>query len=180
MRVLGIDPGSIICGYGVIDSEKGNLSLVEYGVIHAKKKDETYPLRLKEIFERLLQVIERTMPDEAAYESMFFSKNVQSLIKLSQARAVAMLAATLREIPVVEYSPREVKKSVTGRGAADKQQVQYMVKNILKIEETHEFFDATDALAVAMCHAFRFKSNSPKSKNWKDFIQNNPDRIVKL
>lgn len=148
MIILGIDPGSIICGYGVIESESGRLSLVEYGIIKAKKKEEQYPLRLKEIFNRLQAVIERTLPDETAIESAFFSKNVQSLIKLSQARAVAMLASTLMEIPLIEYSPREVKKSVTGNGNADKVQVQYMVKKMLNIDENPAPASSTWKLAI--------------------------------
>jgi crossover junction endodeoxyribonuclease RuvC len=179
MRILGIDPGSVICGYGIIEVEAGKIILVEYGVIKAKKKEEDFPLRLKEIFERLTSVIERHLPDESALESVFFSKNVQSLMKLSHARAAAMLASTLREIPVAEYSPREVKKAVTGNGNASKQQVEYMVKSLLKISDTHEFFDATDALAVALCHAYRWKQNASPVKNWKDYAARNPERIVK-
>jgi len=179
MRILGIDPGSVICGYGVIEIIGNNIMLLEYGVIKAKKKEEDFPLRLKEIFSRLTSVIERQLPDETALESLFFSKNPQSLMKLSHARAVAMLASTLREIPVQEYSPREVKKSVTGNGNASKQQVEYMVKSILKIKETQDFYDATDALAVALCHSYRWKLNASPIKNWKDYAQRNPDKIVK-
>lgn len=179
MIILGIDPGSIICGYGVIESESGKISLVEYGVIKAKKKEESYPLRLKEIYSRLQSVIARTLPDETAIESLFYSKNVQSLIKLSQARAVAMLASTMTQIPIMEYSPREIKKSVTGNGNADKVQVQYMVKKILNITETNEFFDATDALATAICHTARRKVSTNTVKNWKDYIENNPEKVFK-
>ena len=179
MIILGIDPGSIFCGYGVIEIQSNNLKLIEYGVIKAKKKQEKYPLRLKEIFIRLQTVIERTLPDETAVESMFYSKNVQSLIKLSQARAIAMLVSSLRDIPVIDYSPREVKKAVTGNGNADKIQVQYMVKKLLNIEETNEFYDATDALAVAICHSSRRKTSNNTIKTWKDFIENNPRRIIK-
>ncbi len=179
MRVLGIDPGSIICGYGVIDYDGRKLDLVEYGVIKAAKKDEAFPMRLKEIFERLTQVIDRVLPDESAFESIFFGKNVQSMMKLSHARAAAMLAATLREVPIREYAPREVKKSVTGLGSAGKEQVQYMVKKLLNISETHEFFDATDALAVAICHTMRFDKASSQGSSWESYIKNNPDKIVK-
>lgn len=179
MIILGIDPGSIFCGYGVIEIQSNNLKLIEYGVIKAKKKQEKYPLRLKEIFIRLQAVIERTLPDETALESMFYSKNVQSLIKLSQARAIAMLVSSLRDIPVIDYSPREVKKAVTGNGNADKIQVQYMVKKLLNIQETNEFYDATDALAVAICHSSRRKTSNNTIKTWKDFIENNPKRIIK-
>lgn len=178
MRILGIDPGSVICGYGIIEKENNKLKLVEYGVIKAKKKHETFPLRLKIIYERLTQVIERTLPDESAFETMFYSKNAQTLIKLSYARAAAMLATTLREIPIAEYSPREIKKAVTGNGAAGKEQVQYMVKNILNIEENHEFMDATDALAAAICHTNKPAFGNSKSNSWKDFIKNNPDKII--
>jgi crossover junction endodeoxyribonuclease RuvC len=179
MIVLGIDPGSIICGYGVIEKTGNELSLVEYGVIHAKKKEEHLPLRLKEIYSRLEKVIERTSPEYSAFESMFYSKNVQSLIKLSHARAVAVLAAAMRDIPVFEYSPREVKKAVTGNGNASKEQVQFMVRTLLKIEETPEFFDATDALAVAICHAIRSNGFHKASSSWEEFIRQNPDRIIK-
>lgn len=178
MRVLGIDPGSVICGYGVVDFDNNKLTLVEYGIIKASKKGETFPLRLKAIFERLTQVIERSLPDESAFESIFFGKNVQSMMKLSHARAAAMLAATMKEVPIREYAPREVKKSVTGLGNASKEQVQYMVKKLLNITETHEFFDATDALAVAICHTIRQGNDKSKSSSWESFVKNNPGRVV--
>lgn len=177
MRILGIDPGSVYCGYGVIDRHGTRVSIVEYGVINAKKKNQDFPLRLKNIYERLTQVIKRTNPDESAFESMFFSKNAQTLMKLSHARAAAMLATTLREVPIAEYAPREVKKSVTGNGNADKKQVQYMVKNLLRIDDEIALFDSTDALAVAICHAYN-RDRAGKSSNWKDFIRNNPERVV--
>lgn len=178
MRILGIDPGSVICGYGVIDSEGSKLSLVEYGVIKAAKKEETFPLRLTEIFNRLTEVIARSLPDEAAFESMFYSKNVQSLVKLSHARAAAMIAASLREIPVVEYAPRLVKKSVTGNGSASKEQVRYMVKSILSISEEHKFMDATDALSVAICHSIKKGNGNSAASTWEQFIKDNPGRII--
>ncbi len=178
MRVLGIDPGSVICGYGVIEKQKSDLILIEYGIIKAKKKYETFPLRLKEIFERLTNVVERSLPDESAFETMFYSKNAQTLIKLSYARASAMLAATLKEIPIAEYSPKEIKKSVTGNGNASKEQVRYMVKNILNIQETHEFLDATDALATAICHLNKPAVKGNYSTSWSEFVKNNPDKIV--
>jgi crossover junction endodeoxyribonuclease RuvC len=182
MRILGVDPGSLICGYGVIEKNHSKLELIEFGVISMNKKHEDLNLRTREIFLRISQVIERTKPDIAAFESAFYSKNVQSLLKLTQAKAVAILPATLAEIPIFEYSPREVKKSVTGNGNASKEQVEYMVKKILNMVEENEFMDATDALAVAICHSNRIieSSGNPKVKNWKDFIKSNPDRVVKL
>lgn len=177
MRVLGIDPGSVICGYGVVDYIDGRLSLVEYGVIKAAKKEEAFPIRLKVIFERLSQVIERTNPNESSFETIFYDKNVQSIIKLSHARSAAMLAVVTNDIPVMEYTPREVKKAVTGLGNAGKEQVRYMVKKLLNIYESHEFYDATDALAVAICHTIRNKNVSGNNSTWEIFLKNNPDRI---
>lgn len=179
MIILGVDPGSVICGWGIIEKQGNNLKLIEYGVVHAKKKQEPLPARLSEIYDRLRSVIQRCPPDAASFESIFFSKNVQSLVKLSYARGVALLAAQSNNIPIFEYSPREVKKSVTGRGSASKEQVQFMVRNMLNISETPEFFDATDALAVAICHSQRIGSVSLKNNSWKDFIEKNPDRVIR-
>lgn len=179
MKILGIDPGSQICGYGVIYCNLNKISLIEYGVVNLKKKSNDLPTRLKEIFNRLTEVIIRTKPDFSAFESVFYSKNAQSMMKLSHARAAAILTASLKDIPIAEYSPREIKKSVTGMGNASKEQVQFMVKNLLNIEETNEFFDATDALAVAICHSFRLSTPTQKSKSWEEFIKQNPNRIVK-
>lgn len=180
MIILGIDPGSIVCGYGVIERKGNALTLVEYGVVEAKKQFPEIPRRLEAIFTRLTQVIERTKPDESALEQVFFAKNAQSLMKLSQARGVAMLASTLRQVPVAEYSANEVKRSVTGKGHASKEQVQFMVRSMLKIQETPEFFDATDALAVAITHALKRNPEASKqSRSWKEFIADNPSKVVK-
>ena len=180
MRIIGIDPGSVICGYGVVEYNKNSFALVEYGIIRPKKINEDFSIRLKEIFLRLTQVVDRSQPELSAFETMFYARNAQSLIKLSHARAAAMLPILLKEIPVAEYSPREVKKAVTGKGNATKEQVQYMVKTILKITETPEFFDVTDALAVAICHGLRQGTNKSSTKSWKDYLKQNPDKIVKV
>lgn len=180
MIVLGIDPGSVICGYGVVEANGSNFKLVEYGVINAKKINSDFHVRLREIYIRLLKVIERVNPDYAAFETIFFSKNVQSLVKLSHARSAAILAASMKDINITEFSPREVKKSVTGRGSASKEQVQFMVKRILNIKETPEYFDSTDALAVALCHCMKSGSPAKSSKSWAAFVKDNPDRIAKL
>ncbi len=179
MIILGIDPGSVVCGYGVVDMQGNNsFSLIEYGVIHAKKSTPEFYERLKEIYKKTDNIIKRTNPDCSAVESMFYAKNAQSLMKLSHARASAILAATMNDLPILEYSPKEVKKSVTGRGAASKEQVSFMVRKILNIKETPEFFDATDALAVAICHGL--KSNMPQSKgsSWSDYVKNNPNKVL--
>ncbi len=178
MIILGVDPGSVLCGYGVVEHTGRNISLVEYGVIEAKRRHTDFNQRLKEIFSRLNSVIERTNPDAAALEALFYSKNAQSLIKLSHARAAAILAVTNNNIPIIEYSAREVKKSVAGRGSASKEQVQYMVRNLLSIEETPQFFDATDALAIAICHILRKNHNSKKSVSWADYLKEHPELII--
>ncbi len=180
MIVLGIDPGSVICGYGVVEANCSNFKIIEYGVINAKKINSEFNVRLGEIYTRMLKVIERTRPDYAAFETIFYSKNVQSLVKLSHARSAAIIAAAVKEISITEFSPREVKKSVTGRGSASKEQVQFMVKKMLNIKETPEFFDSTDALAVALCHCMKSGSPAKSSKSWAAFVKDNPDRIVKL
>jgi crossover junction endodeoxyribonuclease RuvC len=181
---MGVDPGTLVTGFGVIDCEGGSLTLVEYDVIRTGAA-MSLPLRLKLIHTQLLEAIDRTAPDEFAIESAFYSKNVQSTLKLGHARGVSILAAVLREIPTAEYAPREIKQAVTGNGAASKEQVEYMVMSILKIAERHRFLDATDALAIALCHAGRFtrpvttaRRTSRKTTSWKEFIQQNPDRVI--
>jgi crossover junction endodeoxyribonuclease RuvC len=189
MRVLGVDPGSVVCGYGVVEKQGKKLQLIEYGVIEAKRQHEDLPQRLRTIYERLGQVIVRSLPDELAIETIFYSKNVQSIVKLAHARSAAILAAVMAEIPTAEYSPRFIKKSVTGTGTASKEQVQYMVKNLLSIEETPEFYDATDALAIAICHLYQTqgltgaasgKKAKSKAKSWAEFIAMNPERVKKI
>ncbi len=180
MRIIGIDPGSIVCGYGVIEKEgKNKLTLIEYGVIKAKVTSEDITLRLKEIYTRLTAVIERSLPDEGACESTFYSKNVKSLVQLTQARAVALLAATMREVGMTEYAPLEVKKAVTGRGNASKEQVSFMVRKMLNIDEVPEYADATDALAVAITHAFRKDFGAKSVKSWAEYVKKNPSKIIK-
>lgn len=178
MVILGIDPGSVICGYGVIKSENKSVILEEYGVINVKAISDDLYLRINEIHKRTLTIIERTKPELACFETVFYSKNIQSLIKLSHARAAALLACLNMNIPIVEYSPKEIKKSVTGSGAASKEKVEYMVKNILKIDETHKFKDATDALAVALCCAYKGGKMNEKKDTWSEFLENNKDRIL--
>ena len=181
MRIIGIDPGSVFCGYGVIDANSNSIEVVEYGTIEVKKKAEDFNLRLKEIYAKISSVLERTSPEQAAIELTFYSKNPQSLIKLSQARAAAILAIVNKNIPISEYSAREIKKSVSGRGAASKEQVQFMMRALLKIPNECDYFDTTDALAIAVCHSNKCNNGTHnKPKSWKQFIKNNPDKIVKL
>lgn len=179
MIVLGVDPGTLITGYGVINvASSRTVTLVEYGIVESKKIS-SLPLRLEAIFLRLSAVIDRTLPDEFAIETAFYDKNIQSTLKLGHARGVAMLAAVLKQLPTAEYAPREIKKAVTGNGAASKEQVKFMVRTLLSLPEEDKKFDAYDALAVAITHSVRRGgSGTGAARNWKDFITQNPERVV--
>ncbi len=152
MIILGIDPGTLIAGYGVIQRTGNTVSLLDVGVIK-NNAAVSMPLRLKKIYSVVTAVIEHYHPDEFAIETAFYSKNAQSALKIGQARGVSILAGVNYEIPVTEYSPREIKKAVTGKGAASKEQVQYMMMSLLKLKAKPKHFDSTDALAVAVCHS---------------------------
>jgi len=177
MIILGIDPGSRHTGYGVVEHDAGGQRIVEYGVLHLDVTQD-HELRLKHIYDRLTQVITRCLPDECAIEMPVYGRNPQSMLKLGRAQAAAMLAVLNRQIPVTQYTPKEVKKSVTGNGNAAKEQVWFMIRNLLSIEED-KGPDASDALAVALCHAHR-QARSAATNNYKDwsaFLRANPDRI---
>ncbi|HAP36302.1 MAG TPA: crossover junction endodeoxyribonuclease RuvC [Bacteroidetes bacterium] len=179
MIILGVDPGTLIAGYGVIERNGNTISLLDVGVIK-NGSDVSMPLRLKKIYSTLCSVIDRFHPDEFAIETAFYSKNAQSALKIGQARGVSILASVNHEISVTEYSPREVKKAVTGKGAASKEQVQYMMMSMLKLKVTPKHFDSTDALAIAVCHAFKISAPRSGFKDWASFVQANPERILKV
>lgn len=149
-RVLGIDPGSHVTGYGVVEKAHNGLCWVTHGEIRPKKKALLSEC-LQLIYEDLREVIEKTTPDALAIEDIFYGKNIQSLIRQGQVRGGAILAGRLMDVPVYEYSPAEIKKSVVGYGRAEKGQVQTMIKAILKLPDLPPP-DAADALAVAICH----------------------------
>jgi crossover junction endodeoxyribonuclease RuvC len=177
MIILGVDPGTLITGYAVIESNSHHPRIITSNVIKINSSNKL-PLRLKQIYDTLLNVIDKFEPDELAIETAFYSKNVQSTLKLGHARGVSILAAVNKNIPAVEYSPREVKKSVVGSGNASKEQVKFMVCRILKMKSAIKFFDVFDAAAVALCHHNRIFSNSTHSyKSWKEFLRDNPSRI---
>jgi crossover junction endodeoxyribonuclease RuvC len=148
--ILGIDPGSRITGYGVINSTGSKLIYIDCGCIRTEA--DALPERLHQIFSGLCEVIVRHCPQEAAVEEVFMGKNAGSALKLGQARGSAIIACLHQELPVGEYAARAIKKAIVGRGAAEKQQVQHMVKALLGITESIQE-DAADALAVAICHA---------------------------
>jgi crossover junction endodeoxyribonuclease RuvC len=179
--ILGLDPGTNIMGYGLIVVRKPKLELLQFGVIHLSKY-EGHELRLKKIFERVLSLIDEYHPDEVALEAPFFGKNVQSMLKLGRAQGVAMSAALSREIPIVEYAPKKIKQSVTGNGNASKEQVAKMLMMLFSIKELPKLLDATDALAVALCHHYQKGEKTSKSKSWESFVKENSSRIkgVKL
>lgn len=158
VRVLGIDPGTLVTGYGIIEGDGNRLKHIASGVIRTKSNA---PLsdRLKTIYSGLVEVIEAHSPGLGAIESIFHAQNVQSALKLGHARGVAMLAMVNSDLTVAEYLPMEVKKSVCSYGHADKEQVQKMVQVLLGFK-TEEVFDATDALAVAICHFYTHRTNA--------------------
>ena len=158
MRVLGIDCGSRITGYGVIDTDGADCVYVRCGAIRSKPSD---PLagRLKCIYNGIMEIIRELQPEAAAFESLFYATNVQSALKLGHVRGVSMFAAAEANLPVFEYSPLEVKSAVTGYGRAEKPQVQQMVRALLKLNVPPEPFDASDALAVAICHIHTYRFN---------------------
>jgi len=182
MIILGIDPGSNITGFGVVRVENGTSVLVDSGVIRASKVGTDHQLRLKQIYDSLCELIGIHLPDLCAVEMPIYGKNPQSMLKLGRAQATAMLAALNHQIPVTEYTPKEIKKAVTGNGNASKEQVCYMVETILSMQPgTMATLDASDALAVALCHIHRGSTMQKASyKNWGTFIRENPDRLREM
>lgn len=201
MIVLGIDPGSINCGYGVILFENNSFKVLDFGIIYAKLNTEDFNQRLIYIYSEIEKIIKKHNPEFLAIEKTFFYKNPQSLIKLSHARASAILVAGNLSLKINEYSPNEVKQSVSGRGKASKEQVSFMVKTILNIDSIDKLYDSSDALSIAICHCLKYKrdesmnfnSNANKLKrktedgkiktlqknSWENFVKNNPTKISK-
>lgn len=180
--ILGIDPGTNLMGYGVLQITNSKPSVITLGVIDLRKYANHY-LKLAHIHERVSGIIQSYLPDELAIEAPFFGKNVQSMLKLGRAQGVAMAAALERDIPITEYAPLKIKMAITGNGQASKEQVADMLKRMLKLnnEMTGPFLDATDALAAAYCHYLQMdRPVSEKSySSWKDFIAKNPGKVVK-
>lgn len=179
MVVLGIDPGTLITGYGIIEGRNGKIRMVGSGAIR-NTTHTPMPVRLKRIFEALGKIIDEYHPDEFAIETAFYGKNAQSALKLGHARGVAILVAVTRDIPTHEYSPREVKKAIVGKGSATKDQVEYMVRSLLRLKAAPRQYDITDALAVSICHFHRQSSRHPSSPtSWKAFVSAHPERIAR-
>jgi crossover junction endodeoxyribonuclease RuvC len=153
MRVLGIDPGTQVCGYGVIDSDGPELKAVDYGVVRAPRRD--LPQRLHIIQGGLATIVERFGPEVAAVEGAFYGRNPRTAMKIGEARGMVLVTLASAEVEIVEYAPATVKQAVTGNGRARKEQVQRMVRVLLDLSETPEPTDAADALALAICHCHR-------------------------
>lgn len=175
--ILGIDPGTNIMGYGIIQITNNQMSLIAMGSIELNKL-ETHFLKLKKIFERTQYLINEYKPDEFAIEAPFMGKNPQSMLKLGRAQGISMAAALSKEIPVSEYAPLKIKQSITGKGTASKEQVAAMLMSLLKLKSLPKHLDATDGLAVAVCHYFQMgKPTSNKTySGWESFVKNNPKR----
>lgn len=181
--ILGIDPGTQLMGFALLRISGQQPQVILMDVLKLTKEKDIYA-RLDMIHSKVCELIQLYQPTTFAIEAPFFGKNVQSMLKLGRAQGVAIAAAMQARMVVTEYSPKKVKQSITGNGNADKDQVWRMLQTILSIEKKPQYFDATDALAVALCH--HFQSGSPiaaaatkGAKGWEDFIAKNPGRVKK-
>ncbi|MEW6508431.1 MAG: crossover junction endodeoxyribonuclease RuvC [Bacteroidota bacterium] len=178
MRIIGVDPGTLYTGYGIVEFNRIELTHVASGVIKIPSTKEFAP-RLRIIYDQLDLLIKKFRPEEFALETSFYGKNVQSALKIGYARGVSLLAAIHNNLEIKEYSPREIKKAIVGNGAASKEQVLYMIRKLLFIRKTKIKFDETDALAVAICHSFKITAPTKRSRNWKEFVESNPEKIIR-
>ena len=165
-------------GYGVIKTSGKEFSMLQMGVIHLEKIND-HSEKLKKIFKRTLQLVDDYNPNEVSLEAPFYGKNVQSMLKLGRAQGVAMAAALYRNKPIFEYTPKKIKKSITGNGNSSKIQVASMLQSLLEIKKIPKHLDATDGLAAAVCHFFQKNNSSQERKysNWATYIKNNPNKL---
>ena len=179
--ILGIDPGTTVLGYGIIHVQNNKLSMLTFGIVQLSKLTNQ-PDKLKRILDRLNGLIAEYKPDEMAIEAPFFGKNVPSMLKLGRAQGVAIAACLNHNIPFEEYAPRRIKQSITSNGNASKEQVAAMLQSLLKFDEMPKYLDATDGLAVAVCHVFSKgvgEHNKAKGGGWKSFIKDQSHRVKK-
>lgn len=179
MRIIGVDPGSTVTGYAVIECKGDVMQVLTMGIIKLSKF-ENHQQKLREIFLRVQDVIERYNPICMAIEAPFYGKNPQSMLKLGRAQGVAIAAASAMDLDVEEFSPKRIKQSITGNGNASKEKVAGMLSIILGANLDKMTLDATDALAVAVCLNYGRKNHLKANKggSWNDFIKNNPGRVV--
>ncbi len=177
--ILGIDPGTTVMGFGLIAVRSNKMELISIHELILKKYPN-HETKLKYIFEKTLALIDEFHPDEVALEAPFYGKNVQSMLKLGRAQGVAMAASLYRDIPITEYAPKKIKMAITGNGNASKEMVAGMLKTLLNLKEfPTKYLDASDGLAVAVCHHFNSGAvNAEKSySGWDSFLKNNPHRL---
>ena len=179
-RILGIDPGTNVLGFALLDVEGSKMSVQEMGVLTFTHVGDDHTLKLRYIFEQVQDLILQHKPTEMAIEAPFFGKNVQSMLKLGRAQGVAIAAGMVNKLDITEYMPKKIKRAVTGNGNASKEQVAGMLENILNTRFTEKHFDATDALAAAVCHHFQGKVSVKGTKSytgWGAFAKDNPERL---
>lgn len=176
--ILGIDPGTNLMGFGIIRGTGKDPGYLDMGVIDLKKSGDHY-MKLRKIYEGTIGLIDRYLPDEVAFEAPFFGKNVQSMLKLGRAQGVAIAAVLSRDIPVFEYAPRKIKLAITGAGDASKEQVAGMLSRMFNLREIPKNLDATDGLAVAVCHYYRkdIERSAPGASSWEEYIRKNPGKV---
>ena len=176
--ILGIDPGTTLMGYGIIKGVGKEPLYMDMGIVDLKKGGDHY-MKLRKIYESTIGLMEKYMPDEVALEAPFFGKNVQSMLKLGRAQGVAMAAVLTRDIPVFEYAPRKIKQAITSAGDASKEQVAGMLSRMFNLKEIPKNLDATDGLAVAVCHFYQNQTAFKKSgsDSWEAYIKKNPGRV---
>ena len=180
-KILGIDPGTNILGYGVICVDNKGPHYVDMGVFDLRKIKDPFE-KLANIFAGVTELLEIHNPDELAVESPFYGKNAQVILKLGRAQGAALTAAVMKGIPVAEYAPRKAKIAICGTGAASKEQVAMMIQKTLKVELDSKYLDATDALAIALCHHYQMSNplaGIGGKTDWKKFLEDNPERIKK-
>ena len=177
--ILGIDPGTNVLGFGIIKICGKVPELIDLGVIDMRRESDHF-VKLRIITRKVGEIIDKYAPDDLAIEAPFYGKNPQVMLKLGRAQGAAISAAIQRDMPIFEYAPRKVKMSITGNGAATKEQLAMMLEKTLKIKLNQTFLDATDALGIAVCHFHQLinpLSDLETSSSWEKFIKNNPDRI---
>jgi len=177
--IMGIDPGTAVMGYGVILEKGSKIELIAMGIVKMNHLDDHF-LKLQRIFAKTVGLVEQYKPDVMALEAPFYGKNIQVMLKLGRAQGICMAAALSRDVPIMEYAPRKIKQSITGNGSAGKEQVAAMLQRLLNFKETPEFLDATDGLAVAVCHSFQRVSTSGSGKSysgWDAFAKDNQKRV---
>lgn len=180
--ILGVDPGTNVMGYGAIQETKDGLVLLGLGSVHFRRSEDSIQ-KLQRIQQSMLELIDSYLPDVIAIEAPFYGKNIQSMLKLGRAQGVAMASGMMRDIPVFEYAPTSVKLAITGSGKSSKEQVGAMALRMVKKVPRDAQLDATDALAIGICHTLRQhlpgetkKKGKKPSSDWGSFLKNNPDR----